>query len=64
MTAPAERHSPPVDAPTSIEICVKLKHDELAALDSWIAAHPKPRPSRPQAIHRLMICGLLDHPGQ
>jgi len=27
---------------------------ELSALDAWICAHPEPKPSRPEAIRRLV----------
>ena len=32
--------------------------DLLARLDSWIAAQPEPRPSRPQAVARLLTEAL------
>ena len=28
------------------------------ALDAWIAAQPDPKPSRPEAVRRLMEIGL------
>ena len=45
-------------------IRVALSTDRLSALDEWIATRPEPRPSRPEAIRRLMACALIDHPGQ
>ena len=45
-------------------IKVALSGDQLSALDNWIAARPEPRPSRPEAIRRLLTCALVDHPGQ
>jgi hypothetical protein len=33
---------------------VRLLDERLAALDTWIAAHPDPKPSRPEAIRRLV----------
>jgi hypothetical protein len=39
--------------PTSIHLSVKP--DQLAALDNWIARHPDPKPSRPEAIRRMMV---------
>jgi hypothetical protein len=38
---------PPVD---SEDVHVRLRRSALDALDAWIAAHPEPRPSRPEAI--------------
>ena len=29
-----------------------------AAIDAWIAAHPEPRPSRPEAIRRILAEAL------
>lgn len=43
---------------------VALSGDQLSGLDSWIAARPEPKPSRPEAIRRLITCALIDHPGQ
>ena len=34
----------------------------LADLDTWIAAQPKPKPSRPEAIRRLVEIGLFAAP--
>jgi hypothetical protein len=31
-----------------------LSRSALDALDAWIAAQPEPRPSRPEAIRRLL----------
>src|SRR5215203_954693 len=33
-------------------IGVRLQPDQLGALDKWIARHPDPKPSRPEAIRR------------
>ena len=41
-------------------IGVRLPPDQLARLDAWIAALPDPKPSRPEAIRRLIQLGL-DH---
>ena len=32
--------------------------EQLARLERWISAEPKPRPTRPEAIRRLMELGL------
>jgi hypothetical protein len=35
-------------------VTVRIPPDQLAALDAWIARHPDPKPSRPEAI-RIML---------
>jgi hypothetical protein len=32
----------------------RLPSEQLAALDAWIAAQPDPKPTRPEAIRRLL----------
>jgi hypothetical protein len=39
-------------------IHLRLLPDQLARVKVWIAAQPKPRPSRPEAIRRLVDLGL------
>ena len=40
------------------EVSIRLKPDQLAALDIWIARQPEPWPSRPEAIRRLAQMSL------
>jgi hypothetical protein len=40
------------------QIGLRLPPPELAAIDTWIKEQPKPRPSRPVAIRRLVEIGL------
>ena len=40
------------------QIGLRLPPAELAAVDGWIAKQPKPKPSRPGAIRRLVELGL------
>ena len=42
---------PPVD---SEAVNVRLERPALNAIDAWIAAQPEPRPTRPEAIRRLV----------
>lgn len=49
---------------SSIEVQLHLSHAELAMIDDWIERHHHPRPSRIEAIHRLLGCALIEHPGQ
>ncbi len=37
---------------------VRLQPDQLAAVDAWISEQPEPRPTRPEAIRRLMERGI------
>lgn len=39
-------------------VTVRIPPDRLAALNAWIARQPEPRPSRPEAIRRLVEKGL------
>jgi len=33
---------------------VRLQPDQLTQLDAWIAAHPDPKPSRPEAVRMIL----------
>jgi hypothetical protein len=46
---------PRVDA---IPVLVRIPPDELAVIDGWIKGKPAPKPSRPEAIRRLVEIGL------
>ena len=35
-------------------VVVRLQPDALAVLDAWIDSQPDPKPSRPEAIRRLV----------
>lgn len=37
---------------------VKLRPEQLARLDAWIADQPEPQPTRPEAVRRLMDAAL------
>src|SRR4051812_46017335 len=39
-------------------IVVRTQPDLMAALDAWIARQPEPKPSRPEAVRRLVALGL------
>lgn len=45
------RGRPSVD---SEPVKVRIERKMLDALDAWIAARPEPRPTRPEAIRRLL----------
>jgi hypothetical protein len=40
------------------QIGLRLPPPELATVDAWIVKQPKPKPSRPVAIRRLVEMGL------
>jgi hypothetical protein len=40
------------------QIGLRLPPLELASIDAWIKEQPKPKPSRPVAIRRLVELGL------
>jgi hypothetical protein len=39
-------------------VMVRVHPDQLAALDAWIERQPDPKPSRPEAIRRILAEGL------
>ncbi len=43
-------------------IGVRVPPAELAPIDKWIKAQPKPKPTRPEAIRRLVELGLASTP--
>src|SRR5271165_1404912 len=49
------RGRPPTGAKS---VHLRLLRDQLVSVKDWIAAQPKPRPSRPEAIRRLVDLGL------
>lgn len=60
--APAEAGEGPVEGPkTGIgpNIGLRLYPELDAALDAWIAKQPDPKPSRPEAIRRILREALL-----
>ena len=54
-SATNSRGRPRVDA---TQLAVRVPPAELAQLDAWIVAQPEPKPSRPEAIRRLVEKGL------
>ena len=45
------RGRPPVETEA---LTVRVHRNQLAAIDAWIATQPEPRPTRPEAIRRLV----------
>jgi hypothetical protein len=48
----------PTPAGKATSIDVRLEPNELTGLDAWIAAQTEPRPTRPEAIRRI-LAGVL-----
>ena len=42
----------------AIQVQVRVPPAEMAPIDDWIKTQPKPKPSRPEAIRRLVKRGL------
>ncbi len=45
-------------AGAGLRLGVRLQPPMLAVLDTWIASQPDPKPSRPEAIRRLVAEAL------
>ena len=45
----------PVPTGKGQPIVVRTQPDLLSALDRWIARHPEPKPSRPEAVRRVLV---------
>ena len=58
ISASAKRRGRPITTGTGTTIGVRMLDDRIAVLDAWIAKQ-KPKPSRPEAIRRLVEIGLL-----
>jgi hypothetical protein len=41
-----------------VQLNAMIRPEQAAALDAWIAIQPDPKPSRPEAIRRLLEVGL------
>jgi hypothetical protein len=55
-TSPQKRKTTPAGKATSIDVL--LEPNELTGLDEWIAARAEPRPTRPEAIRRILAEAL------
>ena len=51
-------NSQPVEGGLGTVISLRLPASLGAALDAWIASQPEPRPSRPEAILRVLAHAL------
>jgi len=55
---PQKRKPGPAAMGKATSINVRLEPNELTGLDAWIAAHSEPRPTRPEAIRRILAEAL------
>jgi hypothetical protein len=53
----AKDHAPEIGSKTPL--IMMLDPIELSALDAWIADQPEPKPTRPEAIRRLLAEALV-----
>ena len=53
----AKDHAPEIGSKTPL--IMMLDPIELRALDAWIADQPEPKPTRPEAIRRLLAEALV-----
>jgi len=51
----SKRGRPRVD---SDAVNVRFEREALAAIDAWIGSQPDPKPSRPEAVRRLVAAAL------
>jgi len=58
MVSPQNRKPGPSPAGKATSIGVRLEPNELTGLDAWIAAQSEPRPTRPEAIRRVLAEAL------
>jgi hypothetical protein len=57
-TEPQKSKPSPTPAEGATSVDVRLEPNELTGLDAWITAQAEPRPSRPEAIRRI-LAGVL-----
>lgn len=48
-------------AVNAVPITVRMPPDQLAALDRWISEQVDPKPTRPEALRRLVGLSLEKH---
>ncbi len=58
---PKKKKRGPAPTGQGLSINVRLLPTLLTALDSWIAAQPEPRPTRPEAIRYALRDWLISH---
>ena len=61
MLVSKKRRGPPAIG-KGTPVVVRLQPDQLAALDAYIARQPEPKPSRPEAIRRVIMGAISRKP--
>ena len=51
-----KRGRPPIGP--GLQINTMFRPETVAAIDAWIATQPDPKPTRPEAIRRLLTAAL------
>jgi hypothetical protein len=41
-------------------VVVRMRPEQIKALDAWIVSQPDPKPSRPEAVRRLLDARLRE----
>lgn len=54
ISASTKKRGRPATTGTGQTVGVRMLPDQLAPLDAWIADHPEPKPSRPEAIREAV----------
>jgi hypothetical protein len=42
-------------------VTIRFQPEQLAAIDAWIARHPDPKPTRPEAVRQIVAGALGSH---
>ena len=50
-----------MDDQADVTLSVAFTHDQIEAIDAWIARHDEPRPSRDQAVREIVAGRLGAH---
>ncbi len=54
----AKKRRGPAPTGKGTQIVVRMHPDQLGPLDAWIEAQPEPKPTRPEAIRRIVDATL------
>lgn len=54
-TVVSKKRRGPAPTGKGVPIMLRLQPDQLAALDHWIEQQPDPKPTRPEAVRRILV---------
>ncbi|TVR11740.1 MAG: hypothetical protein EA385_00780 [Salinarimonadaceae bacterium] len=57
-TVVSEKKRGPAPTGKGTPVVVRVQPDLLSLLDAWIDAQPEPKPTRPEAVRRLLAAKL------